>query len=219
MSPSFDRGQSLRLEKQDRPRPGCTFAEAIRTSISRARHVSALRPEYLLGRDRSNRSDDYPASLDELRSIEGNISRKSISVWPKGLLPHLTYDGNIGDDLGEGLRRFNNSIDHRERFLHEVLVVEPRGRDQAIPGSCRSPRVKRVYVAHGNPGSTDLATCVEARTIVDMWFREKGKIDLTFVGPEKPLSALHRRTFHQPRPAMSVPASGRAARSRKCIPK
>jgi len=73
----------------------------------------------------------------------------------------------------------------------KVLVIGTGGRDHAIAWKfARSPRVKRVYVAHGNAGIADLATCVEARTIDDMVaFAEKEKIDLTFVGPEKPLSA------------------------------
>lgn len=73
----------------------------------------------------------------------------------------------------------------------KVLVIGSGGRDHAIAWSfSKSPRVKRLYVAHGNAGIAQTATCVEARTVEEMAaFAEKEKIDLTFVGPEKPLSA------------------------------
>lgn len=73
----------------------------------------------------------------------------------------------------------------------KVLVVGTGGRDHAIAWKfAQSPRVKHVYVAHGNAGIADIATCVDVRTIEEMAaFAEKERIDLTFVGPEKPLSA------------------------------
>uniref|UniRef100_A0A832A5A8 Phosphoribosylamine--glycine ligase n=1 Tax=Desulfacinum infernum TaxID=35837 RepID=A0A832A5A8_9BACT len=73
----------------------------------------------------------------------------------------------------------------------KVLVVGSGGRDHAIAWKfAQSDRVKKVYVAHGNAGIAQTAECVDAQTpeaMVD--FAEKEKIDLTFVGPEKPLSA------------------------------
>lgn len=73
----------------------------------------------------------------------------------------------------------------------KVLVIGSGGRDHAIAWKfAQSPRVKHVYVAHGNAGIARTATCVDARTIEEMAaFAEKELIDLTFVGPEKPLSA------------------------------
>ena len=73
----------------------------------------------------------------------------------------------------------------------KVLVIGSGGRDHAIAWSfAKSPRVKRLYVAHGNAGIAQAATCVEAKTIEEMAeFAQKEKIDLTFVGPEKPLSS------------------------------
>ncbi|MGC8492650.1 MAG: phosphoribosylamine--glycine ligase, partial [Syntrophobacteraceae bacterium] len=73
----------------------------------------------------------------------------------------------------------------------KVLVVGTGGRDHAIAWKfSQSPRVRRVYVAHGNAGIARTAECVNLRTIEEMAdFAEKEKIDLTFVGPEKPLSA------------------------------
>jgi len=73
----------------------------------------------------------------------------------------------------------------------KVLVIGSGGRDHAIAWKfAQSPRVKHVYVAHGNAGIARMATCVDARTIEEMAsFAEKELIDLTFVGPEKPLSA------------------------------
>lgn len=73
----------------------------------------------------------------------------------------------------------------------KILVVGSGGRDHAIAWKfAQSDRVKKVYVAHGNAGISQTAQCVPAQTpeaIVD--FAEKERIDLTFVGPEKPLSA------------------------------
>lgn len=73
----------------------------------------------------------------------------------------------------------------------KVLVVGTGGRDHAIAWKFKqSPRVKQVFVAHGNAGIAQTATCVNLRTIEEMAdFAAKEKIDLTFVGPEKPLSA------------------------------
>ncbi|MDR3566702.1 MAG: phosphoribosylamine--glycine ligase [Syntrophobacteraceae bacterium] len=73
----------------------------------------------------------------------------------------------------------------------KVLVVGTGGRDHAIAWKFgRSPRVSRVFVAHGNAGIARSAECVNLRTIEEMAdFAEKERIDLTFVGPEKPLSA------------------------------
>lgn len=73
----------------------------------------------------------------------------------------------------------------------KVLVVGTGGRDHAIAWKfSQSPRVEQVYVAHGNAGIAQTAACVNLKTIEEMAdFVEKEKIGLTFVGPEKPLSA------------------------------
>ncbi len=73
----------------------------------------------------------------------------------------------------------------------KVLVVGSGGRDHAIAWKfTQSPLVKKVYVAHGNAGIARTAECVNAQTIEEMAdFAEREKVDLTFVGPEKPLSA------------------------------
>ena len=72
-----------------------------------------------------------------------------------------------------------------------VLVIGTGGRDHAIAWKfAQSSRVRHVFVAHGNAGIARTATCVNAKTIEEMAdFAEREKIDLTFVGPEKPLSA------------------------------
>ena len=73
----------------------------------------------------------------------------------------------------------------------KVLVIGSGGRDHAIAWKfAQSKRVKQLFVAHGNAGISQVATCVNARTIEEMAdFAAREKIDLTFVGPEKPLSA------------------------------
>lgn len=73
----------------------------------------------------------------------------------------------------------------------KVLVVGSGGRDHAIAWKfTQSDRVRKVYVAHGNAGISRTAECVDARTPEQMAaFAEKEGIDLTFVGPESPLSA------------------------------
>ncbi len=72
-----------------------------------------------------------------------------------------------------------------------ILVIGTGGRDHAIAWKfTQSPRVSRVFVAHGNAGIAETAACVNLRTIEEMAdFAQKERIDLTFVGPEKPLSA------------------------------
>jgi phosphoribosylamine--glycine ligase len=73
----------------------------------------------------------------------------------------------------------------------KVLVIGSGGRDHTIAWKfSQSPRVKKLYVAHGNAGISQTAECVNARTIEEMVaFAERERIDLTFVGPESPLSA------------------------------
>jgi phosphoribosylamine---glycine ligase len=73
----------------------------------------------------------------------------------------------------------------------KILVIGSGGRDHAIAWKfAQSARVRQVFVAHGNAGIAQVATCVNARSIEEMAaVAEREKIDLTFVGPEKPLSA------------------------------
>lgn len=73
----------------------------------------------------------------------------------------------------------------------KVLVIGSGGRDHTIAWKfSQSPRVTKLYVAHGNAGISQTAECVDARTVEDMLaFAERESIDLTFVGPESSLSA------------------------------
>jgi phosphoribosylamine--glycine ligase len=75
--------------------------------------------------------------------------------------------------------------------LMKILVIGSGGRDHAIAWKfAQSARVRQVLVAHGNAGIAQVATCVNARSIEEMAaVAAREKIDLTFVGPEKPLSA------------------------------
>ena len=73
----------------------------------------------------------------------------------------------------------------------KVLVIGSGGRDHSIAWKfSQSPRVKKLYVAHGNAGISEVAECVNAQSVEEMVaFAAQERIDLTFVGPESPLSA------------------------------
>ncbi|PLS08438.1 phosphoribosylamine--glycine ligase [Neobacillus cucumis] len=74
----------------------------------------------------------------------------------------------------------------------KVLVVGGGGREHAIVWKLsQSPKINKLYCAPGNPGIAELAECVsiavsEIEKLAD--FAKKEQIDLTFVGPEEPLS-------------------------------
>lgn len=74
----------------------------------------------------------------------------------------------------------------------KVLVVGGGGREHAIVWKLsQSPKIKQIYCAPGNPGIAGLAECVpiavsEIQKLAE--FVKKEQIDLTFVGPEEPLS-------------------------------
>ncbi|WP_339253792.1 phosphoribosylamine--glycine ligase [Sporosarcina sp. FSL W8-0480] len=74
----------------------------------------------------------------------------------------------------------------------KVLVIGSGGREHAIARQFNnSPSVAKVYVAPGNDGMKNDAECV-AISAADFEalasFAEEQQIDLTFVGPEQPLS-------------------------------
>ena len=104
----------------------------------------------------------------------------------------------------------------------KVLVIGSGGRDHTIAWKfSQSPRVKKVYVAHGNAGISQTAECVEARTIEEMVeFANEERIDLTFVGPESPLSAGIVDLFEEK--GLAIVGPGQAAsrlESSKCYAK
>jgi phosphoribosylamine---glycine ligase len=74
----------------------------------------------------------------------------------------------------------------------KVLVVGGGGREHAIVWKLsQSPKIKKLYCAPGNPGIAELAECVsiavsQIEKLAD--FAKNEQIDLTFVGPEEPLS-------------------------------
>lgn len=74
----------------------------------------------------------------------------------------------------------------------KILVVGGGGREHALVWKInKSPLVKEIYCAPGNPGIATLAQCVEiAPTDLKrlLSFAEQKKIDLTVVGPEVPLA-------------------------------
>ncbi|MBI3872105.1 MAG: phosphoribosylamine--glycine ligase [candidate division Zixibacteria bacterium] len=73
-----------------------------------------------------------------------------------------------------------------------TLVIGGGGREHAICWALRqSPQIEALYCAPGNAGIAELATIVELpdhdlRGLVD--FARKERIDLTVVGPERPLA-------------------------------
>lgn len=73
----------------------------------------------------------------------------------------------------------------------KVLVIGKGGREHAIVRAVhQSKRVKEIYVAPGNVGMRDLATCVEIKddAIQELVaFALEKEIDLTIVGPESSL--------------------------------
>ena len=75
----------------------------------------------------------------------------------------------------------------------KVLVVGQGGREHALAWRlAQSPSVDRVFVAPGNAGMADVATCEPISSgdvpgLVD--FAEREAMDLTVVGPEAPLVA------------------------------
>lgn len=75
----------------------------------------------------------------------------------------------------------------------KVLVIGSGGREHAIVRQFRnSPSVTEVFVAPGNDGMKQDATCVAIEALeFDMLvaFVQENAIDLTFVGPEQPLAA------------------------------
>ncbi|MGG1674238.1 phosphoribosylamine--glycine ligase [Neobacillus sp. NRS-1170] len=74
----------------------------------------------------------------------------------------------------------------------KVLVVGGGGREHAVVWKLsKSPKIKQIYCAPGNPGIAQLAKCVsisvsEIEKLAD--FAKNEQIDFTFVGPEEPLS-------------------------------
>jgi phosphoribosylamine--glycine ligase len=76
----------------------------------------------------------------------------------------------------------------------KVLLIGSGGREHALAWKfSQSPLLRKLYVAPGNPGIATLpkAECVsiaadDIQTLAS--FAKEHKIDLTFVGPEKPLS-------------------------------
>lgn len=73
-----------------------------------------------------------------------------------------------------------------------ILVIGGGGREHALVWKlAQSPRVEKIYCAPGNPGISELAECVNIS--VDnikalCGFAREHSVDLTVVGPEKPLT-------------------------------
>ena len=75
-----------------------------------------------------------------------------------------------------------------------VLVIGSGGREHAIVWKVKqSPRLKKLYVLPGNPGTAELAENVSGMSVDDhaaiVEFCKQKDIDLVLVGPEAPLAA------------------------------
>ena len=75
-----------------------------------------------------------------------------------------------------------------------VLVIGSGGREHAIVWKIRqSPKLKKLYVLPGNPGTAALAENVSGISVDDhaaiLDFCKQKHIDLVIVGPETPLAA------------------------------
>jgi phosphoribosylamine--glycine ligase len=74
----------------------------------------------------------------------------------------------------------------------KVLVIGSGGREHAICAKfAQSPKVEKIYCAPGNGGISEVAELVdlEAGDFTELAeFAKKKGIDITFVGPEVPLS-------------------------------
>ena len=75
--------------------------------------------------------------------------------------------------------------------MNTVLIIGSGGREHALAWKfAQSPLVSEIYVAPGNPGMKDVATCVPiAVNDFDalLAFAKEKQVALTFVGPEVPL--------------------------------
>src|SRR3989304_7687304 len=75
----------------------------------------------------------------------------------------------------------------------KILIVGSGGREHALAWKIvKSPMVKKIFCAPGNPGIAEVAECVdiEAENVEGLYnFALKQKIDLTVVGPEDALTA------------------------------
>ena len=74
----------------------------------------------------------------------------------------------------------------------QILVIGSGGREHALVWKLKqSPRVDKIFCAPGNAGISEIAECVhiganEIEKLAD--FAKQQDIDLTFVGPEEPLT-------------------------------
>ncbi len=75
--------------------------------------------------------------------------------------------------------------------MTNILLIGSGGREHAIAlALLKSPRLGRLYVAPGNPGIAEIATCVPISELdfdALISFARDTQIDLVFVGPETPL--------------------------------
>ena len=82
----------------------------------------------------------------------------------------------------------------------KVLVIGSGGREHAMVWALsRSKHKPQIFVAPGNPGMADLATCVDI-SVSDvpklLEFAQREAIDMTVVGPELPLTLGVVDAFH-----------------------
>ncbi|HEY7368959.1 MAG TPA: phosphoribosylamine--glycine ligase [Thermoanaerobaculia bacterium] len=147
----------------------------------------------------------------EVRALDGGVvvarqrGRFGLSLPPHGMLETLVgFHGRyarfevvpVSSRGSDSKRRRRDSEGRSSACLTidemKVLVVGGGGREHALCSALRrSPAVREIYAAPGNPGIAEIADCVPvgAGDIVELAdLAEKLRIDLTVVGPELALS-------------------------------
>lgn len=81
----------------------------------------------------------------------------------------------------------------------KVLIVGSGGREHAIAWKCaQSKKIDSIFVAPGNPGMENVARLIPLHTTEELvHFAKSEAIDLTIIGPEKPLTEGIVDTFEK----------------------
>src|SRR5437868_6104614 len=76
--------------------------------------------------------------------------------------------------------------------MNKILIIGSGGREHALAWKLKqSPRVEKIYIAPGNPGTSLVGenVAISAANVLGLAdFAEKEKIDFTVVGPDDSLA-------------------------------